>query len=93
MVLGLMTLVGIPTTIGVWQGVSQSRKQPDPEEDARRSKECHLKVFCDSEQPESSEIHEKYVVLRDNKVTTNLCSSYSIYTVYCVKPTRKVKRN
>lgn len=68
MVLGLLVIAGIPTTIGVAEGISQSKKQKKEQEDERYLERFTLETFCEGSSRRASELHKKPVVLRDGKV-------------------------
>ncbi|KAI9798200.1 MAG: hypothetical protein M1833_004949 [Piccolia ochrophora] len=65
MVLGLLALAAMPTTIGTAQAVSENNKK---ERQEKRTEECHLTVFCETESRKRDQVHGKCVVLRDNKL-------------------------
>lgn len=67
MVLGLLGITAIPATIGIAEATKQDHE--DPDEEAERDRECHLCVFCGAESPKSKQVHGKYIVLRDSKVS------------------------
>ncbi|KAL9043974.1 MAG: hypothetical protein Q9214_002860, partial [Letrouitia sp. 1 TL-2023] len=80
MVLGLLTLAAIPTTIGVAEGVSSTRKTSDNDSsdpttasttEADRMRKFHLRIYCDASSPKASQIHGKLVHLRDDRLVVH----------------------
>ena len=69
MVLGLLGVIGvstaIPTTVGVGEGVSQHTKEQESE---KRTDESNMSIFCGQESRKQSDVHGKWLVLRNNKV-------------------------
>ena len=77
MVLGLLTLAAIPTTIGVAEGISSTKKKENEEEEdpfvtstteAQRMRKFQLQCYCDAPSKKAQEINKKPVVLRDGCV-------------------------
>ncbi|KAI4137355.1 MAG: hypothetical protein L6R39_007331, partial [Caloplaca ligustica] len=77
MVFGLLTLAAIPTTIGVAEGISSTKKKDgdNEEEDptvastteAQRMRKFRLRCYCDAPSSKAKEIDGGIVVLRDEK--------------------------
>ncbi|KAL9614052.1 MAG: hypothetical protein Q9167_001467, partial [Letrouitia subvulpina] len=105
MVLGLLTLAAIPTTIGVAEGVSSTRKTSDNDSsdpttasttEADRMRKFHLRIYCDASSSKASQIHGKLVHLRDNRLfvhtsqhTTSSSSSFLGFYVPYPDPSRR----
>ena len=77
MVFGLLTLAAIPTTIGVAEGISSTKKKDDNDEEdptvastteAQRMRKFRLQCFCDALSSKAKEIDGGTIVLRDDKV-------------------------
>ncbi|CAF9919259.1 hypothetical protein IMSHALPRED_004566 [Imshaugia aleurites] len=68
MVLGLLAIAGIPTTIGVAEGISEGRKEKDPETEEERMRKFHLECFCEANGPKAKEIDGGQIVLRGEKL-------------------------
>ena len=68
MVLGLLVIAGIPTTIGVAEGISEGRKEKDPETEEERMRKFHLECFCEANGPKAKEIDGGQIVLRGEKL-------------------------
>ncbi|KAL9001876.1 MAG: hypothetical protein Q9188_005176 [Gyalolechia gomerana] len=77
MVFGLLTLAAIPTTIGVAEGISSTKKKDDNgEEDptvastteAQRMRKFRLNCYCDAPSSKAKDIHGGTVLLGDGKL-------------------------
>ena len=68
MVLGLLAIAGIPTTIGVAEGISEGRKEKDPGTEEERMRKFHLECFCEANGPKAKEIDGGHVALREEKL-------------------------
>lgn len=68
MVLGLLAIAGIPTTIGVAEGVSEGRKGEDAEVEEARMRKFHLECFCEGKSGATEGISGGRVVLRGGKL-------------------------
>ncbi|KAL9605374.1 MAG: hypothetical protein Q9179_001431 [Wetmoreana sp. 5 TL-2023] len=75
MVLGLLTLAAIPTTIGVAEGISSTKKKDSEEEEdpfvtatteAQRMRKFRLQCYCDARSSKAKEINGGSVVLHDD---------------------------
>ena len=80
--LGLLTIAGIPTTIGVAQAISEQKKQNRAVNDEEWMQKFNLTAFCASAgggpgsapEAEKNPLHGKTVVLRDDKASpTDSC--------------------
>lgn len=68
MVLGLLAIAGIPTTIGVAEGISEGRKEEDPATEEERMRKFQLECFCEGNSRKAKEIDGGQVVLRREKL-------------------------
>lgn len=68
MVLGLLAIAGIPTTIGVAEGISEGRKENDAETEEERMRKFQLECFCEANSRKAREIDGGSVVLRGEKL-------------------------
>ena len=68
MVLGLLAIAAIPTTIGVAEGISEGRKEKDPETEEERMRKFRLECFCDANNRKAKELDGGHVVLRGEKL-------------------------
>ena len=68
MVLGLLAIAGIPTTIGVAEGVSEGRKGKDPETEKEQMRKFNLECFCENNSQSAKEIDGGHIVLRGGKL-------------------------
>lgn len=68
MVLGLLAVAGIPTTIGVAEGISEGRKENDPETEEECMRKFRLECFCEANNRKAKEIDGGHVVLRGEKL-------------------------
>ncbi|KAF9885946.1 hypothetical protein FE257_012236 [Aspergillus nanangensis] len=68
MVIGLLTLVSIPTVTGAALGVSEQRKANERKVDARRMAKFNIDIQSTGDTEEDEQVHGKRIVLRDNKV-------------------------
>ena len=68
MVLGLLAIAGIPTTIGVAEGISEGRKEKDPATEEERMRKFHLECFCEANSQNAKEIDGGHLVLREEKL-------------------------
>ncbi|KAM0806421.1 hypothetical protein BDR22DRAFT_816612 [Usnea florida] len=68
MVLGLLAIAGIPTTIGVAEGISEGRKEKDPETEKEQMRKFNLECFCETNSQSAKEIDGGPVVLRGEKL-------------------------
>lgn len=68
MVIGLMILTSIPTVTGVGQAYSAQKTQEERKKDEVRMKKFHIDVFCDPNSSRARDIHEKRIVLKDDRV-------------------------
>lgn len=91
MVFGLLTLAAIPTTIGVAEAISASKKKEGDEEEedptvastteAQRMRKFRLQCYCDAPSSKAKEIDGGTVILRDDRVrapTSSLGSTPSL---------------
>ena len=68
MVLGLLAIAGIPTTIGVAEGISEERKEKDPETEKEQMRKFNLECFCETNSQSAKEIDGGPIVLRGEKL-------------------------
>ncbi|KAL8976997.1 MAG: hypothetical protein Q9205_007119, partial [Flavoplaca limonia] len=77
MVFGLLALTALPTTIGVAESISATKKKDDNEEqdptvasttEAQRMRKFHLQCYCDAQSSKAKEIDGGTVFLRDDKL-------------------------
>ncbi|KAL8938781.1 MAG: hypothetical protein Q9216_003703, partial [Gyalolechia sp. 2 TL-2023] len=77
MVFGLLTLAAIPTTIGVAEGISSTKKKGNDEEEdptvastteAQRMRKFRLQCYCDAPSSRAKDINGGTIVLRDDKL-------------------------
>lgn len=68
MVLGLLAIAAIPTTIGVAEGISEGRKENDPETEEERMRNFQLECFCGANSQKAKEIDGGHIVLRGEKL-------------------------
>lgn len=68
--LGLLAIGGIPTTIGVSEGITRRDEPKKHEREAQRLRKFNLVCFCDEEDALAATIHNRRLVLRDGKVWT-----------------------
>ncbi|EXJ90099.1 hypothetical protein A1O3_03168 [Capronia epimyces CBS 606.96] len=68
MVIGLLVLTAIPTVTGVAQAISGQKTQKEREKDANRMKKFHIDVCCEAQSSRTTELHDKRLVLRDDRV-------------------------
>lgn len=68
MVLGLLAIAGIPTTIGVAEGITEGKKEKDPEVEEERMRKFHLECYCEAKSRTAEEISGGRVVLRGDKL-------------------------
>ena len=68
MVLGLLAIAGIPTTIGVAEGISEGRKEKDPETEKEQMRKFNLECFCETNSQSAKEIDGGPIVLREEKL-------------------------
>ncbi|KAL8799100.1 MAG: hypothetical protein Q9200_007620, partial [Gallowayella weberi] len=74
MVLGLLTLAAIPTTIGIAESVSATKKKNEEQDptvesttEAQRMRKFQLRCYCDAKSSKAREINGGKIVLRDNR--------------------------
>ena len=68
MILGLLAIAGIPTTIGVAEGISEGTKEKDPETEEERMRKFHLECFCEANSRKAKEIDGGRIVLNGEKL-------------------------
>ncbi|OAP56077.1 hypothetical protein AYL99_09256 [Fonsecaea erecta] len=68
MVIGLLILTSIPTVTGVAQAIHGQKKHREREKDAKRMQKFYIDVHCETQSSRTREIHEKRLVLRDDRV-------------------------
>ena len=68
MVLGLLAIAGIPTTIGVAEGISEGRKEKDPATEEERMRKFNLECFCEANNAKAKQLHGGQLVLREGKL-------------------------
>ncbi|KIW90045.1 uncharacterized protein Z519_09476 [Cladophialophora bantiana CBS 173.52] len=68
MVIGLLILTSIPTVTGVAQAIHGQKKHKEREKDAKRMQKFYIDVYCEAQSSRTREIHEKRLVLRDDRV-------------------------
>lgn len=68
MVIGLLILTSIPTITGVGQAYSAQKTQEERAKDEARMKKFHIDILCDPNSPHARDIHEKRIVLKDDRV-------------------------
>lgn len=68
MVIGLLILTSIPTVTGVAQAISAQKTRDERQKDEKRMKKFHIDVYCEAVSSRTKEIHEKRLVLRDDRV-------------------------
>ncbi|KIY02102.1 uncharacterized protein Z520_02240 [Fonsecaea multimorphosa CBS 102226] len=68
MVIGLLILTSIPTVTGVAQAIHGQKKHKEREKDARRMQKFYIDVYCEAQSSRTREIHDKRLVLRDDRV-------------------------
>ena len=79
MVFGLLALTALPTTIGVAESISATKKKDNDNEEqdptvastteAQRMRKFHLQCYCDAPSSKAKEIDGGTVILRDDKVS------------------------
>lgn len=70
--LGLLAVAGIPTTIGVAEGVAnRDRKKDDPEKEAELMRKFTLECYCEPNSPAAKSVNGGRVTLRDEKLYIN----------------------
>ncbi|KAL8732966.1 MAG: hypothetical protein Q9166_002364 [cf. Caloplaca sp. 2 TL-2023] len=87
MVFGLLALTAIPTTIGVAESISATKKKDDDNEEqdpfvastteGQRMRRFRLQCYCDAHSSKAKEIDGGTVVLRDDKLWIQPASSSS----------------
>ncbi|KAI4265826.1 MAG: hypothetical protein L6R38_009157 [Xanthoria sp. 2 TBL-2021] len=85
MVFGLLALTAIPTTIGVAESISATKKKDDDNEEqdptvastteAQRMRKFRLQCYCDAPSSKAKEIDGGTVILRDDKLWVQPSSS------------------
>lgn len=68
MVLGLLAIAAIPTTIGVASGISEGRKEKDPQTEEELMRKFQLECFCESKSQTAQEVSGGQVLLREDKL-------------------------
>jgi hypothetical protein len=68
MVIGLLILTAIPTVTGVAQAISAQKTREERQKDERRMKKFNIDVHCNAESPYTKDIHDRRVVLRDDRL-------------------------
>lgn len=68
MVLDLLTIAGIPASIGTFEAVAQQHILDEDALSDERQAEFYLDVYCDAKSSKKDEVHGTMVVLRDGKV-------------------------
>lgn len=68
MVIGLLILTSIPTVTGVAQAISAQKTRDERQKDEKRMKKFHIDVYCEAVSSRTKEIHDKRLVLRDDKI-------------------------
>jgi hypothetical protein len=68
MVIGLLILTSIPVVTGVAQGYSAQVTAKQRAEDAKRMRKAYISVECNIDSPQTVEVHDMFLVLRDGKV-------------------------
>jgi hypothetical protein len=68
MVLDLLTLAGVPASIGAFEAVAQQHVLDEDALSDERQAEFYLDVFCDAKSSKKDEVHGTMVVLKDGKV-------------------------
>lgn len=71
MVIGLLSIIAIPTVTGVALGTREQRRENRRKADESRMARFHIDVSC-----EVKELHGRRVVLKDNKVCNCTCMLY-----------------
>jgi hypothetical protein len=67
-VIGLMILTSIPTVTGIGNAVHGQKEHKQREKDARRMQKFYIDVFCEAQSSRLNEIHDRRLVLRDDRV-------------------------
>ena len=67
-VVGLLILTAIPTVTGICQAVHGQKEQKQREKVARRMQKFYIDVFCEAQSSRTREIHDKRLILRDDRV-------------------------
>ncbi|KAL8778728.1 MAG: hypothetical protein Q9213_007281 [Squamulea squamosa] len=85
MVFGLLALTAIPTTIGVAESISATKKQDDDNEEqdpivastteAQRMRKFRLQCYCDASSSKAKEVDGGTVILQDDKLWVQPSSS------------------
>jgi hypothetical protein len=68
MVIGLMILTAIPAVTGISQAIHAQKEHKQREQDARRMEKFHIDVSCEAQGSRMKEIHDKRLILRDDRV-------------------------
>ena len=68
MVIGLLILTAIPTVTGIGQAVHGQKEQKQRQIDARRMQKFYIDVHCEGQDSHTREVHDKRLVLRDDRV-------------------------
>ena len=71
MVLGLLTIAGIPTTIGIAEGISRRDEGNNPESSSTEEEQMrkfNLECYCDNTKGKASTVNGGRIVLRDEKM-------------------------
>ena len=66
-VVSLLVLSSIPVVTGVAQGYSAQKTAKQRAEDAKRMRKAYISVFCDAKSPQTDQVHDMFLVLRDGK--------------------------
>jgi hypothetical protein len=68
MVIGLLILTAIPTVTGVAQAISGQKTREERQKDENRMKKFHIDIHCEADSARTTGIHDKRLVLRDDRV-------------------------
>lgn len=68
MVIGLLILTAIPCVTGVAQSISSQKEQKQRKQDEVRMKKFFMDVHCDDPNPNAKYLHEKRLILKDERV-------------------------
>jgi outer membrane lipoprotein-sorting protein len=68
MVLDLLSLVGLPTAIAVFEGARHQKAEEREADEQHRMKDFHIDIYCNSNSRKKDQVHGTIVVLKDHKV-------------------------
>ena len=70
MVIGLLTIAGLPTTIGIAQGISRrdEANKEEKEQESERMRKFNLECYCETSTGSANSLNGGRVVLKDGKM-------------------------